>query len=287
MRIAHPPVRRLALVLLAALPLAAQALDPTVETGLEVTGFVDFDGFGPLPPVSSQKQSVVTLPLPVSQIAVADSLPGSFDYLSSADIGLLELKVYGQLINNSANPIGDGETAALNVRSEVRDVLTFNSNIVGPYTITFELDVDGQVSGNGQAIANAFLDFGLFGGTHGTDSGGYSFGIVNDTLSVSRQVTGATAMMDFTAWLSFAVFRVDAGSSVTGALDNTATMRLVLPPGVELTGSASGTFGVPIPAIPEPATWAMMLAGAAWVAARSLRSQRRAWKPPGRASPQG
>ena len=65
MRIAHPPVRRLALVLLAALPLAAQALDPTVETGLEVTGFVDFDGFGPLPPVSSQKQSVVTLPLPV------------------------------------------------------------------------------------------------------------------------------------------------------------------------------------------------------------------------------
>jgi hypothetical protein len=32
-----------------------------------------------------------------------------------------------------------------------------------------------------------------------------------------------------------------------------------------LVDSDSGTFGVPIPAIPEPATWALWLAGLAYL----------------------
>jgi hypothetical protein len=47
------------------------------------------------------------------------------------------------------------------VQSEVRDVLTLNAATTDPYTVTFELDVDGVVTGSGSARANAFLDFGL------------------------------------------------------------------------------------------------------------------------------
>jgi hypothetical protein len=263
----HTPrgLRTVSLALLTALPLAAQALSESVESGLEVTGFVDLDSFGPLPPLSSQQQSVVTLPLPVSQIDIADAAAGAFSYASSADIGLLELKVFGSITNGSASPLGNGETAIMRVSSEVRDVLTLSSVLTTPYTVTFEIDVDGGITGSGSAIGNAFLDFGLLGVANGSDSGAYFTGPIGDTLTVSRQVSGASVQMDFTALLSFGVFRVDPGSTITGALDKTATMRLILPEGVSLVDSDSGTFGVPIPAIPEPATWALWLAGLAYL----------------------
>ncbi len=259
----HSGLRALAITLVMAAPPAAQALDPTVETGLEVIGSVLS--------LPSRQQSLVTLPLPVSQIMVSDAAPGVFAYTSSADIGLRELKVFGSLSNATGNPLGAGEIPVLRVRSEVRDVLTLTSTLVDPYLVTFELDVDGLVSGNGSAIANAFLDFGLLGGSNVNDSGAYFFGPINDTLSVSRLVSGPSVAMDFTAALNFAVFRVDAGSTVTGAMDNTATMRLILPEGVRLESSGSGTFGVPIPVIPEPGTWALLLAGLGLVAWRAQR----------------
>ncbi len=261
-------LRALTLSMLAAAPLAGWALDSTVETGLEVIGSVV--------PLPTQQQSVVTLPLPVSQIAVADASPGVFGYMASADIGLLELKVFASLTNSSNSDIGNGERPLIRVRSEVRDVLTFNSNLTDPYTLTFELDVDGAITGSGFAVANAFIDFGLLGAVNGNDSGAYFSGPITDTLTVSRQVSGATVAMDFTASLNFVVTTVAAGNTVTGALDNTATMRLILPAGVSLASSASGTFGVPIAPIPEPATWALLLAGAAFL---GWRAQRRGLRP--------
>lgn len=256
----HHGLRALALCALVCTPLASWALDPGVEVGLEVTGLVT------APPTSSQQQSATTLPLALSQLVIADSAPGVYDYSSSADIGLLELKIFGSLSNGSAGPLGNGETPVMRVRSEVRDTLTLTSALADPYPVTFELQVHGDVTGSGSAVANAFVDFGLLGGSHGNDAGAYFFGPIDDTLTVTRQVTGATVDMDFTAALNFAVTRVDALSTVTGALDNTATMRLILPPGVSLASSGSGTFGVPIPAVPEPAGWALMLAGLAMLA---------------------
>jgi hypothetical protein len=62
---------------------------------------------------------------------------------------------------------------------------------------------------------------------------------------------------------------------VLGELDGsdfgyTALLRLILPAGVSLTASESGTFGVPLP-IPEPQTYALMLAGFALLAFKALR----------------
>ena len=42
-------LRALALALLLASPLAAQASDPSLQAGLEVSATVDLDSFGPLP----------------------------------------------------------------------------------------------------------------------------------------------------------------------------------------------------------------------------------------------
>ena len=266
-----PGLRASVLCLLLGAPLAAQALGPLVVTGLEVTGRA---------PASLQQQSLVTLPFPVSQIMVGDAAPGVFAYSASADIGLQELKVFGSLSNSTANAIGNGEVVLLQVRSEVRDVLTLTSVLSDPYTVTFALDVDGSVSGSGSAIANAVLAFGVLGGSRANDTGAYLSGPISDTLSVSRTVSGPSVDMAFAAALNFAVFSVDPGSTVTGALDNTATMRLILPAGVRLESSGSGSFGVPIPAIPEPGTWALLLAGLGVLG----RAQRRGRVPAARAA---
>lgn len=242
-------------------PLPALALDSAIESGMEVAGRVDLDGLGPGPVVSNLLESASTLPFTVSQIDIADAAPGVFSYASSADIGLRELKVFGSLSNSGASPIGDLEVGLLRVTSEVRDVLTLDSTLAGSYPVTFEMDVDGVFSGSGDTRANAFIDFGLLGQSNGSDSGTYNnISLIDDTLSVTRTVSGSTVDLDFTARLFLGIYAVDPGSTVTGALDNTAVFRLILAQGVTLANSASGTFGVPLP-VPEPSTWAMLLCG--------------------------
>jgi hypothetical protein len=77
--------------------------------------------------------------------------------------------------------------------------------------------------------------------------------------------------MEVEAFLSFNVLRVDPGVTVTGDLGSTAKLELVLPPGVSLVGSTSGTFAVPIP---EPRTYALMVAGLLFVALTVRRRPR-------------
>lgn len=247
-----------------------------METGLEVTGFIDLGSLGLRPSSLSQKQSVVTLPLPVSQIGTSDAAAGTLSCPSSAAIGLLELKVLGSITNGSPNPLGNGATAIMRVSSEVRDVLALSAELTTPCTVTFEIDMDGGISGSGAAVGIVFPDFGLLGATNG---GACFSGPIEDTVTASRQVRAAPERMDFAAPQSFGAFRVDPGSTITGALDKTAAMRLVLPARVSLGYSDSSTFGVPIPAIiPGPATWAL------WSSDRSRPGECDSW-PRRRSSP--
>ncbi|MBN8491775.1 MAG: PEP-CTERM sorting domain-containing protein [Burkholderiales bacterium] len=246
----------------AALPAHALLVSP-VTTGLLASGLVDADGLGGAPPVSAQEQSATTLPLTVSTVSVADASPGFFAYEASADIGNLALRVFGQMSNSGSSGLGSGETAIMRVAAQVLDVVTLTSASADPYPVTFELLVDGLISatGSASASANAFIEFGTPGSLFAFDSGSYGVGAVNDLLSVTRTVAGTSVDLNLEAMLAFNVTRLAPGASVTGALDNTARLRIVLPAGVTLAGSASGTFGVPITPIPEPSTWAMMAAG--------------------------
>jgi hypothetical protein len=246
----------------------AAALDAGVLSGLEARGLVDLDASGGMPPLSDKVDAVTTTPFTRSVVSVADVQPGVFEYASSADVGTLALKVFGTLTNGSGSGIGNIEVPIMRVSAEIRDVITLESTLTTPYDVTLELVVNGNIGvtgGSGNASANALLEFGTNPGVNGFDSGAYSIGPVADTLSVTRTVSGSSVEMDLKAFLGFNVFQVDPGATVTGDLGNTAFLSLILPPsGVELVGSESGTFGVPIP---EPGTYALMLAGLVLVGA--------------------
>jgi hypothetical protein len=251
----------------------AGALPSDVLSGLEARGLVDLDSFGSNPPLSSKIETETTLPLTRSIVSVSDSQPGTFAYSSSADIGLLELKVFGTLTNNTGSAQGNFESPMMQVVAEVRDVITLGSTLTTPYDVTLSLDVNGDIStsgGSANASANASLDFGPNPGLDGSDGALYPIGPIADTLSVTQTLMGATVDLDLKALLAFNVFQLDAGATVTGQLANTAFLTLGLPPGVTLAGSASGTFGVPIP-IPEPHTYALMLAGLVFVGTLARR----------------
>jgi hypothetical protein len=264
-------------VLATAWPQAAHALlrDP-VTSGLLASGQVDPDGFGPAP-LSSQERSETAQPLTVSTVSVADAVAGSYEYRASADIGNLALKVFGSLSNGTGSVLGNGETPVMQVAAQVLDVITLQSANADPYDVTLELLVDGNIASAGaaSASANAFIDFGLAGATNTADSARYGIGLIDDRLSVTKTVAGPIVQMDLEALLTFSVLTLDAGASVTGELSNTALLRLVLPPGVQVVNSASGTFGVPIPAVPEPTSWALMAGGLLAMGSAVWRRRRR------------
>ena len=87
----------------------------------------------------------------------------------------------------------------------------------------------------------------------GEESRPPSSSVVQDTLSVTKTVSGPLVVLDIDALLSTSVFRVAPGDTVSGQLANTACLTLIVPSDVTITASDSGTFGVPIP-VPEPTT---------------------------------
>jgi hypothetical protein len=249
---------------------ALAALGINDEVGLNARGQVDLDGFGAQPQLSLKDETEVIVPFTRSAVSVADAQTGLFEYAGSADIGTQKLAIFGSLVNSTGAAYFGGGVPILQVVTEVRDVLTFSSTLGTSYDVTLQLTVTGDIVLNSAAASsNSLLDFGPAPGSNTTDSARYTGGPISDTLSVTRTFSGTTATADLTAFLSFNVERVEAGGSVTGQLSNTATLNLILPAGVSLASSQSGTFGQ---VIPEPAEYAFMLAG---LAALGLVARRR------------
>lgn len=151
------------------------------------------------------------------------------------------------------------------------DVLTLTTTMVGTFPVTMELIVSGIIAPSaapGSVRANTILRFGIHAAPQGSDFGAYADGIVDDTLSVTTSdVTFAdlssTVDVDFYASLLINIYRALPGETVSAQLNNTALLRLVLPAELSVAGSSSGTYGAVITPVPEPQTYALMLAGLA------------------------
>jgi len=265
-----------ALLLCAAAPASALPLNATV--GIEARGTVDLDGrFLPSPPLSSTLQAEVVAPFTRSVVSVGDAQSGVFSYAASADIGTLALRVAGSLSNAGATDYFGQGVPVLQTVAEARDVITLSSASASPYDVTLQLLVSGVITegANSQIAANSLISLSSAGVLKQTDSGLYdASGVVNDTLSVTLTVAGPSVVIEIESLLSLTVLRAAAGETVSADLSNTALLSLILPSGVTIASSQSGTFGVPI-AVPEPALAAPIAIGA-WATAAFRARRRRA-----------
>lgn len=271
----------LASVLGAAAPAASALLRE--DTGLEASGLVDPDGrLRPGVPLSTLSEREILVPFPRSVVGVADAAAGVFDYSAEADIGLQTLKVFGQMTNASAQTqVGDG-LPILNTFAQIRDVLTLTTALPGKQLVTLSLDVDGLISNDPsnplRPLANASLFFGPVGGTLANDLNSYSGDptgslTIDDTLSVTLEIEGPSTQVMLDAQLAFSIFMLLPGETATGALHNTAFLRLTLPSGVTLASSNSGTFGEVIPTpVPVPGALLPLTATCAALARRRRRN---------------
>jgi hypothetical protein len=224
------------------------------DSRIVASGFTDLDGnfirenvtrdSEPVPPSTTFNRSIVSVH--------AGDPNGVFEYSASSDIGLLELKAYGKIDNTGQDGKSNIEIGILSAGARLDDVIMIESAIADPYDVTFELAVDGILDiAGGDAFGFASINFGPTNGLDSFDSSRYDTnGAFTDLLSVTKTFTG-NVEADIGAFLSFSIAQIDPGAIITGQLNNTATLRLILPEGVSVASSQSGTFGV---VIPIPAT---------------------------------
>jgi hypothetical protein len=250
-------------------PAVGLALPLNATVGIEARGLADTDGrLGPNPPLSSLVEAEATPPFTRSIVGVADAQAGLFAYAASADLGTLALRASGSLTNSTGSAFFGQGVPLLQAVAEARDVITLSSASSAPYDITLQLLVSGVIttSANSSIGANSLISLSSAGVLKQTDSSLYNAGgVVSDTLSVTITVAGPLVDIEIASLLSVTVLGVAAGETVSADLSNTALLNLVLPPGVTIAGSSSGTFGVPIP---EPALFVLLGAAALALAAR-------------------
>ncbi len=255
----------------------ALALPFDAKVGIEARGRVDFDNFGPLPPISNLVEAEIAEPFDKSVVSVQDAQEELFSYFASADIGNLALKVSGSLSNTGGSLIGFGEIALLEAIAEARDVLVLTSTRTDPYEVTLELVIDGTLTtpAGSSAFATTLIRMNEPGKLSVTDSGFYTNGVVDDILSVSRTVSGTEVTLELLTQMAYGVYRLAAGTTASGDLSNTAHVRLILPEDVIISSSSSGTFGVPIVPIPEPSSMMLSAAGLLLLGAVARKKIRR------------
>ncbi len=235
---------------------AALALPFDATSGIEARGRADVDGFGSAPSLSNLTETEATQPFSRSVVSVTDSDAGLFEYFASADIGTLALRASATLTNSGPTDFFGSGTAILQAVAELRDIVTLTTTRTDPFDVTLQLVVNGSLAGGAgsQISANSVITLGAEGQLNTTDAARYAtIGQIQDTLSVTKTVSGSIVLLEIDALLSTTVLGVAAGDTVSGQLANTAFLSLILPSDVTITASDSGTFGVPIP-IPEPST---------------------------------
>lgn len=198
-----------------------------------------------------------------SRVSISD-LGLNYTYISSADIGSGELSAYGMLDNSDGSIGSNFETGVLSVAARMYDVISLESTLSGDYDVTFELNISGMLDmDGGSGAANASLFFGPNPGLDSYDSRRWTTsGSINDTLSITRTFNG-NADADIGANLFFSIYSIDPGAIMIGDLSHTAVLTMILPDGVSVAGSESGTFleSINVTPVPVPAALPLFAVG--------------------------
>lgn len=266
----------LALTLLAA-PWSAQALlSNNAEIGIDASGRVDVDAFGPKPALSTESDTQLVEPFVRSVVTVADAGTeiglARYDYFASSDIGNLLLKVSGTLENLTNEAFPNRGVPLLQATAEVRDIITLSIAGTQPVDVTVNMRVDGNFDfTGGSGAVNTGLRFDLTSAfnptfvsrllTHSGPVDNPNTATDESFLSITKTLSGPTVELEIYTLLFLNLTSVNANSTVSGNLSNTAVFELILPEGVSLVSSTSGTFNEVIPEpVPVPGALALMLA---------------------------
>ncbi len=187
----------------------------------------------------------------------------NYSYTASSDIGLGELKAFGQ-ISNGGGSLSSIEIGLVSANARLQDTIIIESDSADDYDVIYEFHVDGLTDfSGGEGFAGASISTGSFSSQNDFFNTRNSQ-VIDETLSVTRTYNG-TIEQTLTLSLFLQLNVANAGGSLTADLANTATLNIILPTGVSITGSESGTFLEEINPVPIPALWPLVLVVSGWL----------------------
>lgn len=197
----------------------------------------------------------------------------NYSYSASSDIGLGELKAFGQ-ISNSGGPLSSIELGIVKANALLQDTITLESGTADDYEVTYEFHVDGLTDfSNGSGFAGASLSTGSFSSQNDFFRTSISQ-LIDETLTVTRTYNG-TVEQNLTLSVFLQLNVADSGATLTADLSNTATLNIILPAGISITASESGTFLEEIAPVPIPSLFPLVLVLGGWLASSVRRSTNR------------
>jgi hypothetical protein len=184
----------------------------------------------------------------------------------------------------------EGPSADAGGEAQIGDTLTFGGTISSTSVTTFRMSGTWSTSNSGDnsnGFAAGWLDIfddnGLLTGGVACSTPNSSFGCGSTNNQTEVTVVGNSFFISSTVNVDFhkkvlVEFVVYASTFSTSSADISDPISIDLPPGVTFT-SASGVFLTRVGSVPEPSTWAMVLAGFASFAVLGRRARRRTAAP--------
>lgn len=200
-------------------------------------------------------------------IAIAD--------LTTGELHLSHTETFGHSTDYSGS----------NARADLYETITFQSNRTTPFDVGFHVHLDGMLGDGDQTLFSFYATdtySSILSGDVGYRAPGGAYESVSQSMPLIFGQRGNWTSFGpedyyrfFTVYPNFAQWIISESlfsQSGTSDFSNTASLSLDLPEGVTFT-SASGLF-LTAAAVPEPATWSLLIGGFGACGA-TLRQRRR------------